>query len=631
MCGVVGLVRTGGSPLGEAELALVRRMNAAQRHRGPDDEGVTLAGDAVLGSTRLAILDLGPAGHMPMASEDGRAWIAYNGEVYNHAALRAELEAEGHRFRSRTDTEVVLAALRAWGAGCLSRLRGMFAFALWDEGRRELLLARDRLGIKPLYWAQVAGRLLFASEIKALSAALERPTLDVHALLEWSLYQTVDGPARNTLLVEVRSLLPGELLRVRDGRVELETWYAPHERVVESELARLAGLAPGAVAEEVEERLARAVSERLMSDVPVGTLLSGGLDSSLITALAAGVRQVTGYHVSVAGYADLDESRYAREVARHLGIELATAELTATGFRRDLARAIHLSDLPLTHANSVAYLQICERARQDGTLVLLSGEGADELFGGYRWRYRRQALLRAAARWLDRLPRRLRGGLEQACLARMGLPAHARRFDQLLPQTVQLLDRWARFEHVRRCEEAYGFVQDPIERSTLALLCSDLSDFLPPLLRRLDRMSMGASVECRVPFLAHELVELALHLPLAYRVGRRADKWVLQEVARRRLPRALVERKKMGFPLPLADYLAPLARPEFFEGGFWREVVGVPAAGPAEAARACAAAPFAFLAQVSAEIWGRAVFLGETEDELRARIEEQEHEHARHR
>ena len=628
MCGVVGLVTTTGEPPGDSELELVRRMNAAQRHRGPDDEGAVIAGDAVLGSTRLAILDLSPAGHMPMASEDGRTWIAYNGEVYDHPALRDELEALGHRFRSRSDTEVVLEAFREWGADCLKRLGGMFAFAVWDGGRRELTLARDRLGIKPMYWAEAAGRLTFASEIKALLAALERPTLDAHSLLEWSLYQTVDAPSRDTLLCEVKALLPGELLRVRGGEVEIESWYSPPGRVNGSEMERLAALPSGAASAEVEQAVLRAVSERLISDVPVGTLLSGGLDSSVITALAAAERDVTGYHVSIAGHPELDESRHAREVARHLGIELVTRELTPGGFRRDLARAIHLSDLPLTHANSVAYLQICERAREDGTIVLLSGEGADELFGGYRWRYRRHRNLRRAARWLDRLPRRLHKGLELLGLAGAGLPVESRRFDQLLPQTVRLLDRSARRDWGRRCERAYGFVPDEVDRSTLGLMLSDLNDFLPPLLRRLDRMSMGASVECRVPFLDHRLVELGMHLPLDFRVGARADKWILKRVAERHLPRGLVERKKMGFPLPLAEYLEPLARPTFFEGGFWSEVVGLPPSGAAESAAACRESPFAFLAQVSAEIWGRTTFLGESADDVRARIEELEHEHA---
>ena len=619
---------TGTSPA-EAELELVRRMNTAQRHRGPDDDGTLIAGDAVLGSTRLSILDLSSAGHMPMASADGQTLMAYNGEVYNHPLLRGELEQLGHRFRSRTDTEVVLEAFREWGAESLPRLGGMFAFAVWDGERRELTLARDRLGIKPMYWAEVGGWLCFASEIKALLAALGRPALDVQSLLEWSLYQSVDAPSRHTLLSQVKALLPGELLRVRGGSVELETWYSPPERVRAEELARLAGLSAEAVTDEVEQALRRAISERLISDVPVGTLLSGGLDSSLITALAAAERDITGYHVSIAGHPELDESRHASAVARQLGIELVTHELTPAGFRRDLARAIHFSDLPLTHANSVAYLQICERARADGTLVLLSGEGADELFGGYDWRYRRHIQLCTAQRWLARLPRRLRKGLELVGMASAGLPVESRRSDQLLPQAVQLVDRYARRDWGRRCEQAYDFVTDEVDRSTLGLMLSDLCDFLTPLLRRLDRMSMGASVECRVPFLDHRVVELGMHLPLDFRVGRRADKWILKQVARAHLPRGLVERKKLGFPLPLAEYLAPLARPAFFEGGFWTDVVGVSPAGPAEAAAACRAAPFAFLAQVSAEIWGRATFLGESADDLRARIEEQEHEHAR--
>jgi len=469
---------------------------------------------------------------------------------------------------------------------------------------------------------------VFGSEIKSVLLAVDQPSLDVHSLIEWSLYQSVDAPSRHTLLREVQSVLPGEMVRVAGGRIEISSWYSPPARVRRAEMRRLAGRPADAVTREVETAVAGAVSERLMSDVPVGALLSGGLDSSLITALAAAERPITGFHVSIEGHPDLDELRHARAVAKHVGVELVTHTLDARRFRRDLARAIQLSDLPLTHANSVAYLQICETARAHGTLVLLSGEGADELFGGYSWRYRRHRNMLRTLRWLGRLPKKVRAAIELTGLASAGLPVESRRFDQLLPQTVQLVDRFARRDWGLRCKEAYDFVDDAVDRSTLGTMLSDLGDFLTPLLRRLDHMSMGASVECRVPFLDHRVVELGMQLPLAYRVGRRADKWVLKQVARRHLPRELVERKKMGFPLPLAEYLAPLAHPEFFARGFWLEIAQLGPRGLEDSISTWREKPFAFLALVSGEIWGRMTFMGESVDEVHGRIEELEHEHA---
>ncbi len=628
MCGLTGMVALNGAPLVDADLELVRRMNAMVAHRGPDDRGEVLLGEACLGSTRLSIVDLSDAGHMPMTDESRSTWIAYNGEVYNCARLRGELEGLGHRFRSRTDTEVVLHAFMEWGPDCVQRFSGMFAFAIWDAKTRALTLARDRLGIKPLYYTRQADRLVFGSEIKSVLLAVDSPSLDAHGLIEWSLYQSVDAPSPGTLLREVRSLMPGEILHVGEGRVEARSWYSPPERVRAEEMSRLARLPADVVTREVENAVASSVSERLMSDVPVGTLLSGGLDSSLITALAAAERPITGFNVSIEGHPDMDELRHARAVAQHLDVELVTHTLTAKRFRRDLPRAIQLSDLPLTHANSVAYLQICETAREHGTLVLLSGEGADELFGGYSWRYRRHRNMLRTLRWLGRLPRKVRAALELTGLASAGLPVESRRFDQLLPQTVQFADRFARRDWGLRCKEAYSFVDDAIDRSTLGTMLSDLGDFLTPLLRRLDHMSMGASVECRVPFLDHRVVELGTQLPLAYRVRRRADKWILKQVAKRHLPRSLVERKKMGFPLPLAEYLAPLAHPKFFAQGFWLEIAQLRQRGLEESIATWSEKPFAFLALVSGEIWGRLTFMGETVDEIRGRIEELEHEHA---
>ena len=627
MCGLVGLVRLDGQDLGGEAGALVESMCDAIAYRGPDDRGVELFGHACLGSVRLSILDLSPAGHMPMSDASGRWWIAYNGEVYNFRELRTELEGLGHELRSNTDTEVVLHAFMEWGAASLERLSGMFAFAVHDKEDGSVTLVRDRMGIKPLYYYVEGGRVAFSSEIKAIERAAGELRLDERSFAEWTLYQSIDAPTPETLLSGVRSLMPGECVRFAGQEVELESYYSPAARVRSAEFERLAAASVEAVVDEVDELVSECVVQRLMSDVPVGTLLSGGLDSSLVTAMAAREREITSFHVSVEG--EFDEKPFADEVAAKYGVELVSHSFGAADFRRELPRIIRQSDLPLTHANSVAYSIICRIARERGVIVLLSGEGADELFGGYAWRYRRMGRMQRLARFLAKLPRRVRTGIELAGAVSLDLPVEARRFDQLLPQAVQLADGYARRDWRARCEAAYDFVPDADDRSLLGAMLADLNDFLTPLLRRLDRMSMGASVECRVPFLDHRMVELAIHLPLAYRVGRTADKWVLKQVAKRYLPPHLIDRKKMGFPLPLGDYLAPFASKTFFEGGFWREHLGLHPKGLEESFATCREKPFAFLALVSGEIWGRLLFLGQSVAEIEDMVARLEHEHAR--
>jgi asparagine synthase (glutamine-hydrolysing) len=352
------------------------------------------------------------------------------------------------------------------------------------------------------------------------------------------------------------------------------------------------------------------VRARLVSDVPVGTLLSGGLDSSLVTALAGRhTRDLTGFHVSIAGHPEHDESRFARQVAESLGIELVTHVLDARGFRSALVRTIAACEQPLEHPNSVAYGLICAEARRRGVIVLLSGEGADELFGGYAWSYQRARRLVRLQRLLARVPRRLRRALELAGYASAGLPVTAHRVHELLPQAVGWIDRHARADWRERCTAAYGFVRDPAERAMLGLMLSDLNGFLTPLLRRLDRTSMAHSTECRVPFLDHRLVEEALHMPLSSRVGR-DGKRVLKRIAARCLPASIAGRRKVGFPLPLAEYVEPLARPELF-GDVCAELFGLTRPALRAQLDSAGANPLGFLNLASWEIWGRLVLRGE--------------------
>jgi asparagine synthase (glutamine-hydrolysing) len=608
---------------------MVKTMCTVQTHRGPDDTGVVSLGNVCLGAVRLSIIDLSEAGHMPMTDENGRWWIVYNGEVYNFKELRQELSQCGHIFRSQTDTEVVLHAFREWGERCLERFVGMFAFAVYDRHTETLTLVRDRFGIKPLYYMHMGSHLLFSSEMKALTQARAHLRLDKQSLIEWFLYRNVDVLSPATLFEDILAVLPGQLVTIRSGDVVTRDYYTPNLHVDKGRYQSFASASPDTVVADIEAALQQGIYDRLVSDVPVGTLCSGGLDSSLVTAMAAQhTQQLTAFHVSVSGYAALDEKAHAEALTRDLGIPLISYALTGETYRRELPRAIYMSDLPLSYPNSVAYFLICQVARANGVIVLLSGEGADELFGGYAWRYRNLRRLLHAQRWVNLLPQKIRKRIAMAGYACAGLPVTSIRFDELLPQTVAFIDRYARREWHLQCEDAYAFVTDPIERAVLGAILSDLSNFLTPLLRRLDRMSMGTSIECRVPFLDHRLVHQAINLPLTYRVNRRADKWVLKQIASRYLPDRLVTRKKMGFPLPLQDYLAPLAHSELFMNGFCHEVLALSPRSINESMGTWQESPYAFLSLVSLEIWGRLFILREPLEQVNELIAKLEHQHA---
>jgi asparagine synthase (glutamine-hydrolysing) len=622
MCGIAGLICFDSECGGQLHESLVRTMCELTAHRGPDDSGVISRGRFALGAQRLSIIDLSAAGHMPMSDPSGRWWITYNGEVYNFAAVRDELLRRGHSFRSRTDTEVILHAYMEWGEDCMDRFVGMFAFAILDAQRSELVLVRDRYGIKPLYYARSGPHLLFASEIKALMGLLERPQVDRHSLLEWSLYRNVDALTPETLVAGVRSVLPGHMVRIRNGEVSSRPYYSQIAHVSEERYRHHQAARPGDVIEDMDGILNEAVKLRLVSDVPVGTLLSGGLDSSLVTSIAAKyTRDLTAFHVSVEGFPNLDERRHAEALTARFGLPLVPFSLTGEIFRRELPRVVYFSDLPLTHPNSVAYYLICKVAREHGVIVLLSGEGADELFGGYSWNYRRKRMLLRLQPLLRQIPAKLYAWLALLVYHEAGMPVGGHRFREGLPPTVDLIDRYARFDWTERCVEAYSFVANSRDRAVLGSMLADLSDFLSPLLRRLDRTSMGASVECRVPFLDHRLVHRAINLPIDYRVGRRADKWILKQVAARYFTGQLVTRQKMGFPLPLEQYLEPLADLEFFEGGFCEHTLGLSRRGLAHLVSSWRRWVHGFFGLLTLEIWGRLFFLGQTPEQVSEQLE----------
>jgi len=621
MCGLAGLVLTGSRRAEAEQEALVRRMCDIQEYRGPDDSGTVVLERVVLGSRRLAILDLSPAGHMPMSDATGRWWIAYNGEVFNFADIRVELEALGHSFRSKTDTEVILHAFMQWGGECMHRFVGMFAFAIADTRSGEVTLVRDRFGIKPLYYARHGEAILFASEMKALVQVMGSQQVDRHSLVEWMLYRNVDSLTPETLVQGISSVLPGQIVRISNGTVRLDKWYSPLDFVNEQEFRRFESAKPEAVVDEVDKVLDDAVRLRLISDVPVGTLLSGGLDSSLVTSMAARhTSHLSAFHVSIEGFPKLDERRYAEHLADKLNIPFIPLSLTGQKFRAALPRSVYLSDLPLTHPNTIAYYLICKLAREHGVIVLLSGEGADELFGGYLWNYRRKRTLLRLKKYLDWVPDRIMEVLALLIYSDAGLPVTSHRFREVLAPTIDFVDRHARLDWQDRCAEAYRFAGGFEDRAVLGNMLADLSDFLTPLLRRLDRASMGASVETRVPFLDHRLVHRAINMPLDYKVGKHADKWVLKQVARRYMPDFLVDRKKAGFPLPFAAYLEPLADASLFRDGFCQQTLGLSSRAIDRILAGWQSRVYGFFGILTLEIWGRIHMLGEPVSSVEERV-----------
>jgi len=630
MCGLAGLIRVSDAARDIDAEAVVRRMCDVQAYRGPDDSGVVDLGRVCLGSRRLSIIDLSPAGHMPMSDAAGRWWIAYNGEVYNFAEVRHELRALGHEFRSHTDTEVVLHAWQQWGRECLQRFVGMFAFAVHDRQTDEVTLVRDRYGKKPLYYLQQGGIVYFSSEMKALVAEHERLELDQRALLEWFLYRNVDALASRTLVAGVNAVMAGHVVTISPRGIRAAAYYSPPEQVSETEYRRLESARPEAIVEEVDRLVNDAVRLRLVSDVPVGTLLSGGLDSSLVTSVAHRyTNDLTAFHVSVAGYPKLDEQRYAEQLARTHGFPFVAFSLTPENFRKALPYVTYLEDLPLTHPNSCAYYMIAQVAREHGVPVVLSGEGADELFGGYLWNYRRRQLFARLAPVLRMVPEPVYSVLALLVYAHAGMPFATHRFRYTLPATVTMIDRNLRDDWLATCRAAYSFVPRDDQREVLGAMLADVSDFLAPLLRRLDRTSMGASVESRVPLLDHRLAHLAFNLPLKYKVGARVDKWALKQVALRYMSRDLVMRKKAGFPIPVGDYIAPLANQEFFAGGFCESHLGIGPRGIERTMSSSRRDKDSLFGFIALEIWGRINFMRQSVGDVEYHVADCERRHAR--
>ncbi|MBV9228424.1 MAG: asparagine synthase (glutamine-hydrolyzing) [Chloroflexi bacterium] len=576
MCGICGFLNLGGEDT--VTEAVLRQMTFAQQHRGPDDEGYLCEPGVGLGFCRLAILDLTPAGHQPMSNEDGTVWLSFNGEIYNFQDLVPTLEQAGHRFRSRSDSEVIIHAYEQWGPDCLQRFIGMFAFAIWDSRKRTIFMARDRMGEKPLYYWSDGTHFAFCSELKGLLKLPFVPRhLNLHALQSYLSYEYVPSP--ESIFTDIRKLPAGHCLEIRlDGSAQGRQTadWRPHKYWdVQFQTTETGSRSVQDYAHELRELLRKAVRRCLISDVPLGLFLSGGLDSSTLLALMTEVTTERPKTFSI-GFEEktFSELHYADIAARHFGSEHHVEILTPDV--RDLIQTVAgFLDEPFADASALPTYLVSHMARKHVT-VALSGDAGDELFAGYDW-YRAQ---RVAAATIDRLPEALRHQLSAFATnippnsKKKGLGNIARRFLEVatLPKSMQQA-RWQLFWRDEELAKLLTIPEDDrssaIDPSLLAFFAGsgsthsldqqqyvDLKRYLPDdILFKVDRMSMAVSLETRGPLMDYTLVEFAASLPPSLRLHGLTTKYLLRQAMADILPQQLLRRPKLGFNIPYKNWL----------------------------------------------------------------------------
>jgi asparagine synthase (glutamine-hydrolysing) len=576
MCGIAGLLGTRDGFAVDEEL--VTEMRELIHHRGPDDGGSWHSPEhrVALAHRRLSIIDLSPAGHQPMSNEDGTVWITFGGEIYNHMDLRPELEEKGHVYRSHTDTETIVHLYEEEGPRCVERLHGMFHYAIWDSRSRELHLARDRLGKKPLYYAQPEGGFVFGSEIKAL---LAHPSLtaelDEEAFFHYLTF--VCTPAPLTMFKGIRKLGPAERMTVRpDGSTEIESYWSPFSHEAADAVA---GMSEPELEERLLALLRESIRRRMMSDVPFGVFLSGGIDSSTNVALMSELMQepVRTFSVGFERFERYNELEHARTIARRFGTDHHEVMIDAEDLESFLPELIYHQDEPLADWVAVPLHYVSKLARDDGTVVVQIGEGSDELFHGYPGYHSHARFDSRYLPPLQRVPRPLR----QAMSAGMG--AFARRFGKFVghaqameqaaegrnsfwggaiayhgelkervlanggphPDSYEIVERYW-----REAEEQLPGA-DLLQKMTYLELKNRLAELL---LMRVDKMTMRNSVEARVPFLDADLVEFALALPPEMKVRDGEGKYLLKKSVSGLLPAEILARPKQGFSAPVSEW-----------------------------------------------------------------------------
>jgi asparagine synthase (glutamine-hydrolysing) len=588
MCGIVGYLNLDGSQVASDEQHL-GPMCASIKHRGPDECGSKYIGAAALGMTRLSIIDLA-SGQQPISNEDGSVWIVFNGEIYNFQELQKLVLSKGHKLRTRCDTEVIVHLYEEYGYDCLQHLEGMFAFAIWDSKKEELFIARDRLGEKPLHWSQFSGQFVFGSEIKGILAHPNCPKrLNIEALQKYLALEYV--PAPESIFEGIHKLRPGHFLVIKNGEVNIKNYWRPevpqgnHRNADQS-------------SEELIELLTRSIKLRMIADVPLGIFLSGGIDSSSIAALAAANSSAPIQTFSIGfSEASFDESAHAQAVARHIGSKHECFEFEPDLAKETLEQLWNVLDEPIADASILPTFFLSKMTKKSVT-VALSGEGGDELFGGYPT-YQAHRL---AGYW-NQVPRILRKGLIEPAVRALPVNMNNLSFDYKLKRFISAAGEDARSRHLRwmgsiplseqrklgtlgtlgTLDSAGSFgsskpshlanISDSSELFDLSsdyfklsnnpnanvvdeIMEFDLRTYLPDdLLVKSDRASMAASLEVRLPFLAYPLVEFALSLPSNLKMRGLTTKYLLKKAMAPYLPARTISRPKKGFGIPVAKWL----------------------------------------------------------------------------
>jgi asparagine synthase (glutamine-hydrolysing) len=576
MCGICGLLAFNDGFACDERVTVAMRDTMA--HRGPDDAGVWVSPSsrAALGHRRLSIVDVSSSGHQPMSNEDGSVWIAFNGEIYNHDTLRRELETRGHEYHSRGDTETIVHLYEEEGARCVERLDGMFALAVWDERRRELLLARDRLGKKPLYWTRTPAGLAFASEIKALLRhPAVRPDLDIAAFHDYLTFVCTPAPA--TMFAGISKLAPAQRMTITaEGESRSDVYWTPMRASMRDQLAHRSERELG---ERLLELLRASIAKRMMSDVPFGVFLSGGVDSSTNVALMSELMSepVRTFSVAFHEHERYNELSYARAIAQRFRTDHHEVVIGAEDLVSFLPEMVHHQDEPIADWVCVPLYYVSKLARDSGTIVVQVGEGSDELFHGYQNYI--DAVARRRRYWepFQRVPEPLRtlvasGAMQLARRSGRGV-LHAQYIADAaagrLPfwggaicYTGELKRQVLAADGDR--PDAYRVVRDLWDQAERELPGADLLQKMTYLelkqrlaellLMRVDKMTMATSVEARVPFLDRELVEFALALPAEMKVRDGVGKWLLKQAVDGLLPGEIVHRPKQGFGAPVAEW-----------------------------------------------------------------------------
>jgi asparagine synthase (glutamine-hydrolysing) len=569
MCGICGILEFNGKS--SVDRGVLEKMNRRIIHRGPDDAGFYLSGNVGLAMRRLSIIDV-QSGHQPVTNEDNSVSLVFNGEIYNHQELRKQLEGLGHRYRSHSDTESIIHLYEEYGPDCVTRLRGMFAFAIWDSRKRTLFIGRDRLGIKPLYLLKTSERFLFASEIKALLAHPRvRAEFNRDALPEYLAFGYLSGP--RTMFWGIEKLQPGHTIEVSEsGSVELQQYWDVPQNVEQQ------GYSEKYYVDTYRELLEESVTKHLMSDVPLGIFLSGGLDSSTITALVSKSRKEP-IETFAVGYDEgaYSELPFARAVAEHVGSHHHEVRVSREDFFGALPKLIWHEDEPLVWPSSVSLYFVAHLASKR-VKVVLTGEGSDETLGGYArypwtiWNSRLDHIYRSVSSpWLRSKIRKqigdskLLGATARRRLQHTFVGRNSESWSSFYFENFYCAFSVADQEDLLITEESGD--PESAYRNTLVywdkakgdlldrLLYTDIKTYLVELCMKQDQMSMAASIESRVPFLDHVLVEFAASIPSRFKTRGMSGKLILKSAVKDLLPPSIIHRRKMGFPTPIAKWI----------------------------------------------------------------------------